>query len=47
MCVDGDVEISTEHSTEKISKGETVLLPAAFKHYTLKSKAAKLLEIYV
>jgi len=47
MCVDGEVEISTASSVEKISKGETVLLPAAFKNYTLNSDAAKLLEIYV
>ncbi|WP_299129319.1 type I phosphomannose isomerase catalytic subunit [uncultured Winogradskyella sp.] len=47
MCLDGDLEISTSSSTEKIIKGETVLLPAAFKDYTLKSSAAKLLEVYV
>lgn len=47
MCVDGEVTIETEHSSVSISKGETVLLPASIKTYTLKSEAAKLLEVYV
>jgi mannose-6-phosphate isomerase len=47
MCVDGDVEVSTERSTTKISKGETLLIPAAIKNYSLKSNYAKLLEVYV
>jgi mannose-6-phosphate isomerase len=47
MCVDGDVEVSTEHSTTKISKGETLLIPATIKNYSLKTSYAKLLEVYV
>ena len=47
MCVDGDVEVSTEYSTTKISKGETLLIPAAIKNYSLKTNYAKLLEVYV
>ncbi len=47
MCVDGDVEVSTEYSTTKISKGETLLIPAAIKNYSLKTSYAKLLEVYV
>ncbi len=47
MCVDGDVEVSTEHTTTKISKGETLLIPAATKNYSLKANYAKLLEVYV
>ncbi|EDP69442.1 mannose-6-phosphate isomerase [Flavobacteriales bacterium ALC-1] len=47
MCVDGEVEIITEDSTVKVSKGETVLIPAAFEKYNLKTKCAKLLEVYV
>lgn len=47
MCVDGDVEIITNNSTETISKGETLLLPAQIKNYTLKTKYGKLLEVYV
>ena len=47
MCVDGDVEVLTEHTTTKISKGETLLIPAATKNYSLKANYAKLLEVYV
>lgn len=47
MCVDGDVEVSTEHSDIKISKGETLLIPAVVKNYSLKTDYAKLLEVYI
>ncbi len=47
MCVDGEVEVATEDTKEIISKGETVLLPATVKDFTLNSKNAKLLEVYV
>ena len=47
MCVDGEVEVITESSNEKLFKGETLLLPASIKNFTLKSYHAKLLEIYV
>jgi len=47
MCVDGEVEVATEDTKEIISKGETVLLPATVKDFKLKSKNAKLLEVYV
>jgi len=47
MCVDGSVEISTDSSKEEISKGETILIPAAVKDFKLHSHFAKLLEVYV
>lgn len=47
MCVDGKVEVVTESTTEIISKGETILIPAAIKNFKLNAKAAKLLEVYV
>ncbi len=47
MCVDGEVEVSTDTSNTKISKGETILIPAAIKNYNLKTEYAKLLEVYV
>jgi mannose-6-phosphate isomerase len=47
MCVDGDVEVTAESSTIGISKGETLLIPALVKNYTLNSNYAKLLEVYV
>jgi mannose-6-phosphate isomerase len=47
ICVNGEVEIKTEYSSEIIKKGETVLLPAAIKSYQITSKKARLLEVYV
>lgn len=47
MCVDGSVEVSTDVTTHVISKGETILIPAAIKDFELKTASAKLLEIYV
>jgi len=47
LCVNGEVEITTEHSAEIIKKGETVLLPAAIKSYQITAKKARLLEVYV
>ena len=47
ICVDGNVEIITEVSTENISKGETVLIPAGIENFKLKSNYGKLLEVYV
>ena len=47
MCVDGEVEVSTKNTTTIICKGETILIPAAIKSYSLKTSYAKLLEVYV
>lgn len=47
MCVDGEVEVLTDTATEVISKGETILIPAAIERFTLKTEKAKLLEVYV
>ncbi|GGI57070.1 type I phosphomannose isomerase catalytic subunit [Winogradskyella haliclonae] len=47
ICVDGKVEVNTVNGSETIHKGETLLLPAAIKNYTLKAHQAQLLEVYV
>lgn len=47
ICVEGEVEISTNSFSEKIQKGETLLIPAIIKTYQITSKKAKLLEVYV
>ncbi|GGW71266.1 mannose-6-phosphate isomerase type 1 [Winogradskyella epiphytica] len=47
MCVDGDVEIITNTSNDIIVVGETILIPASIKEFTLKSTGGKLLEVYV
>lgn len=47
MCVDGVVNINIEGFSETIKKGETILLPAALKHFEIEANNAKLLEVYV
>ncbi len=47
ICVDGEVTIETENHSETIKKGETILLPAAIKKYSINANKAKLLEVYV
>jgi mannose-6-phosphate isomerase len=47
MCVDGEVQLKTSKSVDLVSKGETILIPASIKEFQLKTKGAKLLEVYV
>jgi len=47
MCVDGEIEVLTENTSDVISKGETILIPASIKNFKLKTNKAKLLEVYV
>lgn len=47
MCVDGEVELSTETTRDVISKGETILVPASINDFKLRTKGAKLLEVYI
>ncbi|MGC6431062.1 MAG: type I phosphomannose isomerase catalytic subunit [Jejuia sp.] len=47
MCVDGEAKFTANGVTEEVKKGETVLLPAAIKAYTIDAKDAKLLEVFV
>ncbi|WP_299126064.1 type I phosphomannose isomerase catalytic subunit [uncultured Winogradskyella sp.] len=47
MCVDGEVEVSTDIYNTKLYKGETILIPAVIRNYNLKTNYAKLLEVYV
>ena len=47
ICVEGEVIINFSSGEELISKGETILIPAALKDFSLISKNAKLLEVYV
>lgn len=47
ICVEGDAEISTDSFSEKIKKGETILIPAIIKTYQITAQNAKLLEVYV
>ena len=47
ICVEGEVIINFSSGEELISKGETILIPATLKDFSLISKNAKLLEVYV
>lgn len=47
ICVEGEAEIKTEHHSEAIKKGETILLPAAISNYQIISDDATFLEVYV
>jgi len=47
ICVDGKASIEAGGFSELIKKGETLLLPAAIKNYSINANSAKLLEIYV
>ncbi len=48
ICVDGEFLIRWDENSEKVSKGETVLLPAMIKEVVLEPlKEARLLEIYI
>ena len=47
MCVEGEASISIDGFSEIVKKGETVLIPAALKHFKIESNNAKLLEVYV
>lgn len=49
MTLEGDFEIETEEGIEKVSKGETVLIPASIESLQLKplSGKVKLLEVYI
>ena len=47
MCLEGDINIKIDDFSETITKGETILIPAAIKQFELVSNNAKLLEVYV
>ena len=48
VCLDGEFMISCNNSTEKITKGETTLLPAMIKEVTLEPAIeSQILEVYI
>ncbi|MGC1390206.1 MAG: type I phosphomannose isomerase catalytic subunit [Bacteroidales bacterium] len=48
ICIEGEFAICWEGNSEKVTKGETVLLPAMIKEVTLKPlNEARLLEVYI
>ena len=47
ICVDGEATIETKTIGERLKQGETILLPACIKDYTIVSNSSKLLEVYV
>jgi len=47
ICVDGELSIEVNDFSTSINKGETILVPASIKEFTLSSEYAKLLEVYI
>ena len=47
MCVDGNAQIEVDGNQTGISMGETVLIPACIKQFSISANHAKLLEVYV
>ena len=48
MCVEGKVSFSTEDQTEDLSIGETILVPATLKEFSIESSGnSELLEVYI
>ncbi len=47
MCVEGSFEININDCIEKVSKGETVLIPANATQVLLNTENAKIIEVYV
>jgi mannose-6-phosphate isomerase len=48
ICIEGEFLLCWDNNSEKVSKGETVLLPAMIKEVTLKPlNEARLLEVYI
>ena len=49
ICVEGEYEITWAEGTEKVKRGETILVPASLSQYQLKplNETVKLLEVHV
>lgn len=47
MCVEGKAQIEVDGNQTEISMGETVLIPACIKGFSISANHAKLLEVYV
>jgi mannose-6-phosphate isomerase len=48
ICIEGEFQLTWDGSSEKITKGETVLVPAMIKEITLKpTDKAKVIEVFI
>jgi len=47
MCIEGKAQIEVDGNQTEISMGETVLIPACIKRFSISANHAKLLEVYV
>ena len=47
MCVEGEAILETNATSEKIKRGETVLIPACFSSLKINSTSVSLLETYI
>ncbi|WP_335966230.1 type I phosphomannose isomerase catalytic subunit [Galbibacter sp. PAP.153] len=47
ICVDGQAQITAGDTTEKLNKGETILVPASINEVSISAKDAKILEVHI
>lgn len=47
ICVEGEAIIETDTYAEPLKTGETILIPASIKDFSIVSNSSKLLEVYV
>lgn len=49
MCIEGELSLETDSGTERMRKGETLLIPASVENVVLKphTPTVKLLEVYI
>ena len=47
MCTQGSAQFVAQDVSIEILKGETILLPASIHEYTIKTKNAIVLEVFI
>jgi mannose-6-phosphate isomerase len=47
MCVEGSATFDVQGDLTELSKGQTVLIPASLKSFSISTNHAKLLEVYI
>lgn len=47
MCVEGNARVEVDGNLTEFSMGETILIPAGIKRFSISANHAKLLEVYV
>ncbi|MCF8716148.1 class I mannose-6-phosphate isomerase [Joostella atrarenae] len=47
ICVDGQAQVTVGENSEKLVKGDTILIPAAINEVIISAKDAKILEVHI